>query len=118
MNGKGSKPRPLSVPRKKFESNWDKIFKSKMEDIDGIHSCGYHCDKPKCIKAQRDYLAALLNDQFRIIKEAKAEEREACAKVCEEIEKRKWLIVKNGGQLTDVGAMACRDAIRARNEVK
>jgi hypothetical protein len=27
--GKGSKPRPLSVPRKKFEENWDKIFGSK-----------------------------------------------------------------------------------------
>lgn len=21
-----------------------------------IHSCGYHCDKPGCIKEQRDYL--------------------------------------------------------------
>jgi|688.fasta_scaffold11635_30 hypothetical protein len=25
--GKGSKPRPLSVPRKKFDENWDRIFK-------------------------------------------------------------------------------------------
>ena len=29
MSGKGSKPRPLSVPRKKFESNWDAIFGKK-----------------------------------------------------------------------------------------
>jgi hypothetical protein len=29
--GKGSTPRPLSVPRKDFESNWDKIFKKKLE---------------------------------------------------------------------------------------
>ena len=27
--GKGSKPRPLSVPRKKFEENWDRIFGKK-----------------------------------------------------------------------------------------
>lgn len=26
MTGKGSKPRPLSVTRKEFESNWDAIF--------------------------------------------------------------------------------------------
>lgn len=29
MSGKGSKPRPFSVDRKTFESNWDKIFKNK-----------------------------------------------------------------------------------------
>jgi hypothetical protein len=29
MAGKGSKPRPLSVPRKVFEDNWDKIFGNK-----------------------------------------------------------------------------------------
>ena len=28
--GKGSKPRPLSVPRKQFEDNWDKIFGKKL----------------------------------------------------------------------------------------
>jgi hypothetical protein len=27
MNGKGSKPRPLSVPQKQFDDNWDNIFK-------------------------------------------------------------------------------------------
>jgi len=26
MSGKGSRPRPFSVDRKTFESNWDKIF--------------------------------------------------------------------------------------------
>ena len=25
--GKGSKPRPLSVPRKKFDDNWERIFR-------------------------------------------------------------------------------------------
>ena len=29
MSGKGSRPRPYSVDRKTFESNWDRIFKKK-----------------------------------------------------------------------------------------
>jgi hypothetical protein len=29
--GKGSKPRPLSIPRKKFEDNWESIFGQKKE---------------------------------------------------------------------------------------
>jgi hypothetical protein len=28
MNGKGDSPRPLSVNRKAFEDNWDRIFTS------------------------------------------------------------------------------------------
>ena len=31
MAGKGSKPRPLSVDRKKFDENWDRIFNKKQE---------------------------------------------------------------------------------------
>jgi hypothetical protein len=31
MSGKGSKPRPFSVDRKTFESNWDKIFGKKSK---------------------------------------------------------------------------------------
>ena len=31
MNGKGSKPRPLHVPRKQYDDNWDKIFKPKKK---------------------------------------------------------------------------------------
>lgn len=27
MNGKGSKPRPLSIPKEVYDTNWDKIFK-------------------------------------------------------------------------------------------
>lgn len=30
MSGKGSKPRPLSVPRKQFDDNWERIFGSKQ----------------------------------------------------------------------------------------
>ncbi len=29
QNGKGSKPRPFSVDKKKFDENWDKIFNKK-----------------------------------------------------------------------------------------
>lgn len=29
MSGKGSRPRPYSVDRQTFESNWDKIFGKK-----------------------------------------------------------------------------------------
>jgi hypothetical protein len=29
MSGKGSRPRPYSVDRKTFESNWYRIFKKK-----------------------------------------------------------------------------------------
>ena len=30
--GKGSSARPFSVDRKKFEDNWDRIFKNKKEE--------------------------------------------------------------------------------------
>lgn len=29
MSGKGSRPRPFSVDRKTFESNWERIFGQK-----------------------------------------------------------------------------------------
>ena len=32
MSGKGSKPRPLSIPRKQFDDNWDGIFGKKKEE--------------------------------------------------------------------------------------
>jgi len=32
MSGKGSKPRPFSVDRKVFESNWDRIFAVKQSN--------------------------------------------------------------------------------------
>lgn len=31
MSGKGSSPRPYSVPQKQFDNNWDLIFKKKPE---------------------------------------------------------------------------------------
>jgi len=32
MSGKGSSPRPFSVPRKVYEDNWEKIFGKKVKD--------------------------------------------------------------------------------------
>jgi len=32
MAGKGSKPRPLSVPRKQFDENWERIFGKKSKN--------------------------------------------------------------------------------------
>lgn len=33
MNGKGDVPRPLSVPRKTFEDNWDLAFGKKQRNV-------------------------------------------------------------------------------------
>ena len=32
MSGKGSKPRPLSVSRKQFDDNWERIFGKKPKE--------------------------------------------------------------------------------------
>jgi hypothetical protein len=29
--GKGSKPRPISIPRKQFDDNWERIFGKKNQ---------------------------------------------------------------------------------------
>lgn len=40
MPGKGSKPRPFTITREDFSSNWDRIFKVK-EDNTGIDKNEY-----------------------------------------------------------------------------
>ena len=51
--------------------------------------------------------------------EAIADEREACAKVCDDFERAKWESVKNisenGGRLAFAGPMHCATTIRARS---
>ena len=51
--------------------------------------------------------------------DAIADEREACAKVCDDFERAKWESVKNisqnGGRLAFAGPMHCAVAIRARS---
>jgi len=42
-SGKGSKPRPLSISRKKFDDNWNRIFrkkKSRKEKINKVPVAG------------------------------------------------------------------------------
>ena len=43
---------------------------------DEIHTCSYSCERPACIKAQRDELAQRL---LELVAQAAAAEREACA---------------------------------------
>lgn len=44
MNGKGDKPRPLSVDKKTFDNNWDEIFNKKTEVPAGMweHNCKHN----------------------------------------------------------------------------
>ena len=37
--GKGSRPRPFSVPQDKFSDNWDKIFKNEYQDELSTEDC-------------------------------------------------------------------------------
>lgn len=39
MNGKGDTPRPFSVDRETFESNWDRIFSKPKTPEMWKHSC-------------------------------------------------------------------------------
>ena len=41
--GKGSAPRPFSVDRSTYESNWDAIFGKKKDDNTGVQKNEY-CD--------------------------------------------------------------------------
>jgi hypothetical protein len=81
---------------------------------DDIHTCSYSCERPACIKAQRDELAQRL---FELVAEAVAAEREACAKVCDHMKND---IYNNSQEDTQPMAHAvanfCAEAIRARGE--
>jgi len=56
-----------------------------MSDIEEIHSCGYHCDNPLCIRRQRDFLAEQLP-----IMEKKIEELTAQIEGYKKFERRRW----------------------------
>jgi len=45
-------------------------------------------------------------------------ERNQCAKVCDDLERKKWETITTGGELTGVSARDCATAIRARGESK
>jgi hypothetical protein len=48
-----------------------------------VHSCSYHCDRPECIKAQRDELRDRLAQPERHDLQAKGEHPAPCARHCE-----------------------------------
>ena len=64
----------------------------KKIELDGIHTCSNECQRPVCVA----------------VREAVAAEREACAKVCDDID--------NEYEGEDVLASWCAAAIRARGQ--
>ena len=54
-----------------------------MKGYEELHTCSYHCDRPGCIKAQRDYLAGILISQDELVKAARAEEVARCVTLIE-----------------------------------
>jgi hypothetical protein len=69
---------------------------------DDIHTCNYSCERPACIKTQRDELAQRL---LELVAQAVAAEREACAEVAESYE-----------PTCDTCPSGVANAIRARGE--
>jgi hypothetical protein len=78
---------------------------SGLKDLCGLETTGWPGD------ARVDALI-----DFAVL--VAAAEREACAKVCVEIEKRKWQAVMHGGAMQGIGARDCAAAIRDRGENK
>ncbi len=72
-----------------------------------IHTCSYSCERPACIKAQRDELVQKLP---KLVAEAVAAEREACAMVAEE-RTTAWTEYDYNSACMD-----CAKAIRARGK--
>ena len=72
-----------------------------------IHSCSYHCNKPECIKAQRDELR----------EKVAAQEREACS---EDAARYRWLRDNPNFQIEYTGELTLDayidGAMRARSE--
>ena len=70
---------------------------------DDIHTCSYSCERPACIKAQRDELAQRL---LELVAQAAAAEREACVLVAESYE-----------PTCDTCPSGVANAIRARGKI-
>ena len=100
-----------------------------MSNIDEIHSCSYYCDRPGCIKAQRDEL----RDKYEeAVNKQRAEglikvrdsayaygyatgaeaEREACAKLCDQAA----IVAKIIGPDSVAACNTCAKIIRERGE--
>lgn len=61
---------------------------------------------------EREHGMKLLTDV--LIDAAVKAEREACAKACDDLERKKWETLTKGGELSGFGAKDCAAAIRAR----
>jgi hypothetical protein len=68
-------------------------------DLNTIHSCHAECQNPFCVR----------------VREAVAYEREACAKVCEELENQRINSSSLSGMIFGSSAEECAAAIRARS---
>lgn len=66
---------------------------------DGIHSCHPDCQRPACVHTRKAVEA----------------EREACAKVCEELPADEF-VERSEATIWDVATLDCAAAIRARRE--
>jgi hypothetical protein len=62
--GKGSAPRPYSVDKETFDSNWDRIFKPKMDHYSDLPSPESYQD----ILSTEDCVLNALNQMHRDIK--------------------------------------------------
>ena len=71
----------------------------KRMDLNAIHSCHAECQNPFCVR----------------VREAVAYEREACAKVCEELENQRINSSSLSGMIFGSSAEECAAAIRARS---
>ena len=67
--------------------------------------------EPASPEAYRQFSVAQM---YEFAKQAVLAEREACAKVCEDKERRKWAIIMERGSLEGFGPLDCAAAIRAR----
>lgn len=52
MSGKGSSPRPFSVDKTTFATNWDKAFGKKTEKFDQNHNKEKKDEHPNCGTAE------------------------------------------------------------------
>jgi hypothetical protein len=69
-------------------------------DLNAIHTCHAECQNPFCVR----------------VREAVEHEREACAKVCEELESQRVNSSSLSGIVFGSSAEDCAAAIRARGE--
>jgi hypothetical protein len=51
--GKGSKPRPIEVPREKFNDNWDNIFGKKVKDESSSNNTDNRRNDTKKVRGKR-----------------------------------------------------------------